>query len=76
LSATSVPDRFRQCIAEILLRSNYEGTDLEELARDVGFRPVDQIDSGKLAREVDLPGACDNGLVPDQKEHNDDGIAV
>jgi hypothetical protein len=54
----------------------YEGTDLEELARDVGFRSVDQIDSGKLAREVDLPAACDNGLVPDQKEHNDDGIAV
>jgi hypothetical protein len=59
-----------------LLHSNYEGTDLEELARDVGFRPVDQIDAGKLAREVDLPCACDDGLVPDQKEHDDDGLAV
>jgi hypothetical protein len=59
-----------------LLHSNYEGTDLEELACDVGFRPVDQIDAGKLAREIDLLGACDNGLVPDQKEHNDDGLVV
>jgi hypothetical protein len=69
-------ETFRQCIAETLLHSNYEGTDLEELARDVGFRPADQIDAGKLAREIDLPAACDNGLVPHQKEHNDDGLAV
>ena len=61
---------------KILLHSNYEGTDLEELARDVGFRLVDQIDAGKLAREIDLPGACDDGLVPNQKEHNDDGLVV
>jgi len=59
-----------------LLHSHYEGTDLQELARHVGFRPVDQTDAGKLAREVDLLGACDNGLVPDQKEHRDDAHAV
>jgi hypothetical protein len=59
-----------------LLHSNYEGTDLEELARDVGFRPVDQIDAGKLAREIDLPAARDNGLVPDQKERRDHTVAV
>jgi hypothetical protein len=76
LSATSVPETFRRCIAEILLHSNYEGTDLEELSRDVGFRPVDETDVGKLAREVDLLGARDNDLVPDQKEHSDDALAV
>ena len=76
MSATSVPDTLRQCIAEILLHRNYEGTDLEELARDVGFRPVDQTDAGKLAREVDLPDARHNALVPDQKEHNDDAFAA
>jgi hypothetical protein len=69
-------ETFRQCIAEILLHGDYEETHLEELARDVGFRLVDQTDAGKLAREVDLPGARDNGLVPDQKEHNDDALAV
>ncbi len=53
---------------KILLHSNYEGTDLEELARDIGFRPVDQTDAGKLAREVDQPPACDNGMVSNQKE--------
>jgi hypothetical protein len=67
---------FRQCIAEILLHSNYEETDLEELARDVGFRPVDQTDAGKLARQVDVPPGRDNDLVPDQKEHNADALAV
>ena len=61
---------------KILLHSNYEGTDFEELARDIGFHPVDQTDAAKLAREIDLPGACNNGLVPDQKEHNDDGLVV
>jgi hypothetical protein len=59
-----------------LLHSNYEGTDLEELARDIGFRPVDQTDAGKLAREVDQSPACDNGLVSDQKEHRDHALAV
>jgi hypothetical protein len=76
IESNFTPETFRQCIAETLLHSNYEGTDLEELARDVGFRSVDQIDVGKLAREIDLPGACDNRLVPDQKEHNDDGLVV
>jgi len=70
------PETFRQCIGGTLLHNKYEGTDPEELARDVGFHPVDQIDAGKLAREIDLPGACDNGLVPDQKEHNHDGLVV
>jgi hypothetical protein len=32
--------------------------------------------SRKLAREIDLPGACDDDLVPNQKEHNDDGLVV
>jgi hypothetical protein len=59
-----------------LLHSNYEGTDLEELARDIGFRPVDQTDAGKLAREVDQYPACGNGLVSDQKEHRDHALAV
>src|SRR5438093_9985463 len=44
---------------KILLHSNYERTDLEELARDIGFRPVAQTDAGKLAREVDQLPACD-----------------
>ena len=30
----------------------------------------------KLAREVDLPPARDNALVPDQKERSDDALAV
>jgi hypothetical protein len=59
-----------------LLHSNYEGTDLEELARNIGFRPVDQTDAGKLAREVDQSPGCDNGLVSDQKEHRDHALAV
>ena len=61
---------------QILLHSNYEGTELEELARDIGFRPVDQTDAGKLAREVDQPPACDNGMVSNQKEHRDHTLAV
>lgn len=52
---------------KILLHSNYEGTDLEELARDIGFRPVDQTDAGKLAREVYLSPARDDDLVSHQK---------
>jgi hypothetical protein len=46
-------------IAEILLHSNYEQTDLE-----------------KLTREVDVRPDRDNALVPDQKEHRDDVLAV
>ena len=30
----------------------------------------------KLAREVDLPPARDNALVPHQKERSDDALAV
>jgi hypothetical protein len=33
-----------------MLHSKYEGTDFEELALDIGFHPVDQTDTGKLAR--------------------------
>jgi hypothetical protein len=60
---------------KILLHSNYEGTDLEELARDIGFRPVDQTDAGKLAREVDLSPRRDDDLVSHQK-HDPDALAV
>ena len=61
---------------KILLHSNYEGTDLEELARDVGFRPVDQTDAGKLAREVDLSSRRDDDLVSHQQKHDPDALAV
>jgi hypothetical protein len=56
--------------------SDYEATYLEELARDIGFHPMDQTDAGKLAREVDLPPTRDNALVPDQKKRSDDALAV
>ena len=36
----------------------------------------EETDPDKLAREVDLPPARDNALVPDQKERSDDAIAV
>ena len=61
---------------KILLHSNYEGTDLEELARDIGFRPVDQTDAGKLVREVGLSSAGVNGLVPNQKKRRDEALDV
>jgi hypothetical protein len=54
-------------VRKILLHSNYEGTDLEELARDIDFHPVDQTHSVKLARQVDLSPGGDDGLVPHQK---------
>ena len=63
-------------IAEILLHSNYEETDLEKLGREVAFRPAHQTDPGKLAREVDVRPARDNDLVPNQKERSDDALAV
>jgi hypothetical protein len=66
----------RKRIAEILLHGNYEETALEKLAREVALRPVHQTDPGKLAREVDVRPDRDNALVPDQKEHRYDGIAV
>jgi hypothetical protein len=59
-----------------LPHSNYEETDLEKLAREVALRPARQTDPGKLAREVDVRAACDNDLVPDQKERSDDALAV
>jgi hypothetical protein len=64
------------CARKFLLHSNYEGADLEELARDIGFRPVDQTDAAKLAREVDLSPARDDDLVSHQKKHNPDALAV
>ena len=36
----------------------------------------EKTDPEKLAREVDLPPARDNALVPDQKERSDDPLAV
>ena len=36
----------------------------------------EETDPEKLAREVDLPPARDNPLVPDQKERSDDRLAV
>ena len=36
----------------------------------------EETDPEKLAREVDLPPARDNALVPDQKERRDDPLAV
>jgi hypothetical protein len=51
-------------------------TDTETLADEVDFHPTHETDSGKLAREVDLALARDNAVVPDQKEHNDDVLAV
>ena len=63
-------------IGQILLHSKYEGTDFEELALDIGFHPVDQTDTGKLAREVGLSTTRDNGLVPNQKKRRDDVLGV
>jgi hypothetical protein len=76
LSGISLRRRFVKRIAEILLHSNYEETDPEKLAREVGLRPARQTDPGKLAREVDVRPARDNALVPDQKERRDEGLAV
>ena len=61
---------------KILLHCNYEGTDLEELARDIGFRPVDQTDAGKLAREVDLSPRRDDNLVSHRKKHDPDALVI
>ena len=36
----------------------------------------EETDSEQLAREVDLPPARDNALVPHQKERSDDALAV
>ena len=76
LSAIFTLEIFRQYIPEILLHSNYEETDLEKLAREVAFRPARQTDPAKLARQVDLSPARDDALVPHQKEHRDDALAI
>jgi hypothetical protein len=52
LSAISLRETFHQRVAEILLHSNYEETDLEKLMREVALHPAHQTDPGKLAREV------------------------
>jgi hypothetical protein len=55
----------------------YEDTGLEKVARNAARRHAHQSDPAeKLAREVDQPRACDNGLVPDQKEHRDHTLAA
>jgi hypothetical protein len=53
------PKTFSLAPSRILLHSNYEEADLEELAREGGFRPIHQTDPGKLAREGDLRPAGD-----------------
>jgi len=46
------------------------------VASDFGFHPVDQIDAGKLARQVDLSITRDIGLVPNQEKRRDDALGV
>jgi hypothetical protein len=58
------------------LHSNCEKTDPEKLAHEGDLYPVRQTDSGKLARETNLPLACNNALVLDQKEPSDDALAI
>ena len=60
----------------ILQHSDYEETEIEKLAREVGCRPTHQTDPRKLACEVNLSPARDDALVSDQKEHNHDALAV
>jgi len=67
---------FGQCIGQILLHSKYEATGLEELARNFGLHPVDQINARKLAREAGLSRPRDNGLVPDQTKRSHDAFAI
>jgi hypothetical protein len=49
--------------------------DLERLARDICFHPVDQTHSAKLARQVALSPGGDDGLVAHQKKHRHDVLA-
>jgi diadenylate cyclase len=56
------PEAFRKRIGELLLHGTYEEPDPESPA--------------ELAREVDLPPARDNPLVPHQKERSNDTLAV
>ena len=53
-------ETFRKRISEILLQSDYD----------------EETDPAQLAREVDLPPARDNALVPNQKERGNDSLAV
>ena len=55
------PETFRKRIGEILLQGNYED---------------EEMDPEQLAREVDLPPARDNALVPHQKERSNDTLTV
>ena len=55
------PETFRKRIGEILLQGTYED---------------EETDPEQLAREVDLPPARDNPLVPHQKERSNDTLAV
>ena len=48
----------------------------QRIAEILLHRNYEETDSEKLAREVDLPPARDNALVPDQKERSDDTLAV
>jgi hypothetical protein len=50
--------------------------DLERLARYIGFHPVDQTHSAKLARQVDLSRGGDDGLIPHRKKHSHNVLAV
>ena len=53
-----------------------EAQDLEELAEDFGFHPVDETDAAKLAPKIDLSATRDNGLVPRQEKRRDDALGV
>jgi hypothetical protein len=65
------PSSTPTCQRMILIpRGKYEDTGAQKVARDATRRHAHQSDPAeKLAREVDQPPACDNGLVLDQKEH-------
>jgi diadenylate cyclase len=54
------PETFRKRIGELLLHGTYD----------------EESDSEQLAGKVDLPLTRDNPLVPDQKEHSNDTLAV
>jgi hypothetical protein len=55
----------------------YEDSSPEKVAHDAARRHAHQSNlAAKLAREVDQPPACDNGLVPDQKERRDHTVAI
>ena len=66
----------RRHASQINFDNKYEGTDFEELARDISFHPMDQTDAGKLAREVGLSTTGDSSLVPNQKKRRDDALGL